>query len=127
MARPVRTPDRTPDRTRDRTPQGGLERSGWGLYIERRRPGAPRLPSRLAAVPRMVLAVLRRRYPGLTRGRLTAFTMFPVLYLLSPFDLVPDVIPVLGRTDDMAVVLWFLAGLVRESGRYVEWEGQNRK
>jgi uncharacterized membrane protein YkvA (DUF1232 family) len=75
----------------------------------------------------MVGAVLGRRYPGLSRRRLTAFSLLAALYVLSPIDAIPDVIPVLGWTDDSAVVLWFVTGLVRESGRYVEWERQYRQ
>jgi uncharacterized membrane protein YkvA (DUF1232 family) len=75
----------------------------------------------------MVGAVLRRRYPGLSRGRLLVFSLLAALYVVSPLDAIPDVIPVLGWTDDTAVVLWFVTGLVRESGRYVEWERQYRQ
>ena len=101
-------------------------RSAWGLYRETRRPGSPGLLRRLLAAPRLVSAVLRRRYPGLSRGRLLAFCLLAGLYVLSPLDAIPDVIPVLGWTDDSAVVIWFLTGLLRESGRYVEWDRQRR-
>ncbi len=97
-------------------------RSAWGLYRETRRPGAPGLTRRLVAAPRLVTSVLRRRYPGLSRRRLLAFGVLATLYVLSPLDAIPDVIPVVGWTDDSAVVLWFLTGLLRESGRFVEWE-----
>jgi len=42
--------------------------------------------------------------------------------LSTPLDAIPDIIPVLGWTDDTAVLLWFITGLVRESGRFVSWE-----
>jgi uncharacterized membrane protein YkvA (DUF1232 family) len=119
MARTVRQQARTPAALR-------TGRSAWGLYRETRRPGSPGLLRRLLATPRLVTAVLRRRYPGLSRGKLLAFSMLVAIYVLSPLDAIPDVIPVLGWTDDSAVLLWFLTGLVRESGRYVEWERQRR-
>lgn len=122
MARTVRAPARTTTPARVRA-----GRSAWGLYRETRRPGAPGLARRMAATPRMAAAVFGRRYPGLTRRRLTAFSLLAALYVLSPLDAVPDVIPVLGWTDDSAVVLWFLTGLVRESGRYLEWERRERQ
>ena len=37
-------------------------------------------------------------------------------YLLSPIDLVPDVIPVIGYADDVVVVAWALRSVVRRSG-----------
>ncbi|RBY98071.1 hypothetical protein DQ237_04070 [Blastococcus sp. TF02-8] len=37
-------------------------------------------------------------------------------YLLSPIDLVPDVVPVLGYADDVVVVAWALRSVVRRAG-----------
>ncbi|MCW2582304.1 MAG: uncharacterized protein JWQ53_1094 [Klenkia sp.] len=37
-------------------------------------------------------------------------------YLLSPIDLVPDVVPVLGHADDVVVVAWALRSVVRRAG-----------
>ncbi|WP_233492205.1 YkvA family protein [Blastococcus sp. TF02A-30] len=37
-------------------------------------------------------------------------------YLLSPLDLVPDVVPVLGYADDVVVVAWALRAVVRRAG-----------
>jgi uncharacterized membrane protein YkvA (DUF1232 family) len=37
-------------------------------------------------------------------------------YLLSPIDLVPDMIPVLGYADDVVVVAWALRSVVRRAG-----------
>jgi uncharacterized membrane protein YkvA (DUF1232 family) len=101
-------------------------RSAWGLYRETRQPGAPGLLRRLTAAPRLIGSVLRRDYPGLSRGKLLVFAALAVVYIVSPVDAIPDFIPVLGWTDDGAVALWFLTGIVRESGRYVEWESQYR-
>lgn len=106
--------------------RGKAGRSAWGLYRETRRPGAPGLLRRLVAAPRLVGSVLRRDYPGLSRGKLLLFVLMAGVYILSPVDAIPDFIPVLGWTDDGAVALWFLTGIVRESGRFVEWEGRSR-
>jgi uncharacterized membrane protein YkvA (DUF1232 family) len=38
-------------------------------------------------------------------------------YLLSPVDLVPDVVPVLGYADDVVVVALALRSVVRSAGR----------
>ena len=37
-------------------------------------------------------------------------------YLLLPFDLVPDFIPVVGYADDALVVVWALRSVVRVAG-----------
>jgi uncharacterized membrane protein YkvA (DUF1232 family) len=101
-------------------------RSAWSLYRETRRPGAPGLLRRLLATPRLLVSVLRGRYPGLSRGKLLLLGLLTAIYIVSPVDAIPDFIPVLGWTDDGAVALWFLTGIIRESGRYVEWEAGYR-
>jgi uncharacterized membrane protein YkvA (DUF1232 family) len=37
-------------------------------------------------------------------------------YLVSPIDLVPDFVPVLGYADDVVVVAWTLRSVVRRAG-----------
>lgn len=45
-----------------------------------------------------------------------------LLYVLSPIDLVPDFIPVLGFLDDLSLVSWFLGKFHVEVARFREWE-----
>jgi uncharacterized membrane protein YkvA (DUF1232 family) len=53
-----------------------------------------------------------RSLPGSVRVRLWLL----LAYLLSPIDLVPDFVPVLGYTDDVVVVAWALRSVVRRAG-----------
>jgi uncharacterized membrane protein YkvA (DUF1232 family) len=45
-----------------------------------------------------------------------------ILYVVSPIDLVPDFIPVLGFLDDLSLVSWFLGKFHVEIARFREWE-----
>jgi len=45
-----------------------------------------------------------------------------LLYFLSPIDLVPDFIPVVGLLDDLALVSWFISKFAGEISRFREWE-----
>lgn len=65
---------------------------------------------RLPAYSRLVLALARE--PGLKR-RHKALLVGGVAYLLSPIDLIPGFIPVLGQLDDLAVALWSLRAALR--------------
>ncbi|MEW9550125.1 YkvA family protein [Nonomuraea sp. NPDC050783] len=77
--------------------------------------------TRVRAVPRMVRAVMRGEYAGMGKGRLGLIAL-GVLYIVSPIDLVPDFLTLIGVADDFGVLLWLAASLLGESGRYVEHE-----
>lgn len=48
-------------------------------------------------------------------------------YLLSPIDLVPDLLPVIGYADDVVVVAWALRSVARRAGAAAitrHWPGE---
>ncbi|RFP66590.1 DUF1232 domain-containing protein [Hymenobacter lapidiphilus] len=45
-----------------------------------------------------------------------------LLYVLSPIDLVPDFIPVVGFLDDLALISWFVSKFQGELKSFREWE-----
>ena len=111
---------------------GGMARFGprriaafralWVAVTQSGRPGAPGLGERMHALPRMLAAAVRGRYPDLGRGRL-AMLLLAVAYLVSPVDLVPEaLLGLLGLTDDAVVALWLGGAFLVETDRYLAWE-----
>ncbi len=45
-----------------------------------------------------------------------------VIYFVNPLDLVPDIVPLLGLTDDFAVLLWVYNALGAEIDKFLDWE-----
>jgi uncharacterized membrane protein YkvA (DUF1232 family) len=45
-----------------------------------------------------------------------------LLYVLSPIDLVPDFIPIMGFLDDISLISWFVGAFQTEVTRFREWE-----
>jgi uncharacterized membrane protein YkvA (DUF1232 family) len=45
-----------------------------------------------------------------------------LLYVLSPIDVVPDFIPVLGFLDDLSLISWFVGKFQAEISRFRDWE-----
>ncbi len=39
--------------------------------------------------------------------------IFAILYFLSPFDIIPDFLPIIGQIDDLIVILAFIAAAIR--------------
>ncbi|MEU7989658.1 YkvA family protein [Streptosporangium canum] len=93
----------------------------WRTYKNVTEPGSPGLGTRLRAIPKLIGAVTRGQYPGMGKGKL-AMMGLGVLYILSPIDIVPDFLVLIGVADDFGVFLWLMGSLLGESGRYVDWE-----
>ena len=45
-----------------------------------------------------------------------------LLYVLSPIDLIPDFIPVVGFLDDLSLISWFVVKFQGEITKFREWE-----
>lgn len=45
-----------------------------------------------------------------------------VLYFVSPLDLIPDLLPITGLTDDFAVLLWVYNSVATEIDKFLTWE-----
>ena len=45
-----------------------------------------------------------------------------IIYFVNPLDLVPDIIPLTGLTDDFAVLLWVYNTVSNEIDKFMEWE-----
>ncbi|MGY1635951.1 DUF1232 domain-containing protein [Geodermatophilus sp. SYSU D00742] len=86
------------------------------LVLWRARPPDLTVREALRLLPDLVRLVRRlaadRSLPRGVRWRLWAL----LAYLLSPVDLVPDVVPVLGYADDVVVVALALRWVVRGAG-----------
>ncbi|WP_433369773.1 YkvA family protein [Streptosporangium sp. CA-115845] len=93
----------------------------WKTYRNVSKPGSPGLGARLRALPRMIGAVMRGQYPGMSKGKL-AMMGLGVLYIISPVDVIPDFLVLIGVADDFGVFLWLMSSLLGEGGRYVDWE-----
>src|ERR1044071_4784305 len=95
-------------------------RLAWTALLRVFKPGTPGLGKRLAAIPRMIAATMRGEYDG--KGRLAMMALAGV-YIVSPIDLVPElVLFVLGLVDDAAVAVYFAGALMDETERFLEWE-----
>lgn len=75
----------------------------------------------------MVRDYWARRYRQLPVGVVGA-TVFTLLYVFNPLDLMPDVIPLVGQIDDAALVAACLMLVEHDLRNYQAWKtGQNEQ
>ena len=78
---------------------------------------------------KLLLSAVRDYWTGKYRkwpwGTMAA-VIFTLIYVLDPFDLVPDVLPIIGEVDDAAVVAACLFLVERDLLAYKQWkDGQS--
>ena len=59
--------------------------------------------------------------------KLAASIGFAVTYLVSPLDIIPDFLPLLGFTDDAAVFALVISSFQSELDTYREWKKNHSK
>jgi len=70
---------------------------------------------------RLIRASVSGEYTGVPNTTVLA-AVAVLIYFLSPIDLIPDFIPVLGLLDDVALVAWFSTTVKAEMDKFHEWE-----
>ena len=70
---------------------------------------------------RLLKASMSGVYTGLSVRKLVAIVA-AILYLISPLDVIPDFIPVVGYVDDAAVIAWVMKSIAEELKDFKMWE-----
>ena len=70
---------------------------------------------------RMLSDYRRGEYEGLPWNTVAAIGV-ALLYILIPVDLIPDAIPVIGFTDDIAMLLFVWKMVTKDVKDYVRWK-----
>ena len=81
--------------------------------------------SRFIEDGKLLLSIVKdywsRAYREVPYGTIAA-SAFTLIYVLNPFDLVPDILPVIGQVDDVAVVSACLLLLEHDLHKYKDWK-----
>ena len=76
---------------------------------------------RARALPRLLRAARQGTYADLPKSRMTLWIL-ALVYLISPIDILPDLLPVIGVTDDAGVAVWLLTSVSTAAGLYLRRE-----
>ncbi len=80
---------------------------------------------KLSLLVRMVRAYGKREYTVVPIKTITRIVAV-LIYFLSPIDLVPDLLPVIGLTDDVALLLWLFNALSDDIDAFKIWEKEQK-
>lgn len=89
----------------------------------------PVLGEKFAKVPVMVSMVrsyIKKEYTEVPIGTIVAIVS-AVIYIVSPVDLVPDIVPGAGYIDDAFIVAACLKLVESDIDEYTEWKEKNKK
>ncbi len=85
---------------------------------------AGRLIEDLLLLFRLLIDFIRGRYRQVP-VRVIAVLIFVLVYIFSPFDLIPDYLPGFGQIDDVVVALLCLYFLEKDLLIYKQWKTGN--
>jgi uncharacterized membrane protein YkvA (DUF1232 family) len=76
---------------------------------------------KLTLLGRLIKAFVKGEYREIpTETLLKILASF--IYFISPIDLLPDFLPVLGLTDDLALLGWVVNSITVDLDKFEEWE-----
>ncbi len=75
----------------------------------------------LQLLTRMLKAAMAGEYKGIPSSTLVGGVAV-LIYFITPIDLIPDMIPVIGFLDDATLLAWFMTSIKSELERYKDWE-----
>lgn len=76
---------------------------------------------KLLALARMLKCYSRKEYLDIPWQTIVMITA-ALIYLVSPLDAIADFLPVIGFTDDAAVILAVFASVTKDVERFLAWE-----
>lgn len=109
---------------------GGLIGVSWTTLIVLAKRLPPGLARELAAFLPACATTMRRlrRHPEVPRSA-RWMTVFALIWVISPIDLIPEFLPVIGPLDDVivvALVLRFVARRIPPEVLFEAWPGEPR-
>ncbi|WP_194774250.1 YkvA family protein [Pararhodonellum marinum] len=98
-----------------------LERVKVKLIALGQNPTIQQVRGQLDICIRMVKAHSKGEYKGIS-NRSLGLLVLALVYFISPVDLIPDFIPVIGYVDDLSVILAVFKSVQTDIEKFLEWE-----
>ena len=82
--------------------------------------------SDIAGLVSLVRSYIKKEYTDIPLGVIISIVS-TLIYIVSPFDLIPDAIPVIGHIDDLFLLGFVLKMIHSDIEEYREWRIKNGK
>jgi uncharacterized membrane protein YkvA (DUF1232 family) len=79
------------------------------------------LAEKVTMLSRMVKAYASGQYKIIPWGSIVKIIAV-LIYFISPIDVIPDFLPVIGLADDLALVMWLFSSLQEDFANFEAWE-----
>lgn len=80
--------------------------------------------AKMPHIIRMVKAAKRGEYKMSAKSLL--IPSLTIIYILSPLDIIPDWLPVIGALDDVALLTLTIPFIMKEVDRFLAWEEEQK-
>jgi uncharacterized membrane protein YkvA (DUF1232 family) len=84
------------------------------------------LAEKITMLSRMVKAYISGDYKIIPWSSIVKIIAV-LIYFISPIDFIPDFLPVIGLTDDLALVVWLFSSLQEDFANFEAWENGTLK
>ncbi|MFP4458647.1 MAG: YkvA family protein [Candidatus Zixiibacteriota bacterium] len=78
------------------------------------------------ALWRLIKAYKNKKYDNVPKSTIIA-SVIALLYLINPFDVIPDMLPLLGQIDDALVISTILYAISNDLHKFLIWEKKKEK
>ena len=79
------------------------------------------LLEKVTILSRMVKAYFTGEYKIIPWGSIVKIIAV-LIYFISPIDVIPDILPFIGLTDDLALTMWLFSSLKEDLENFEIWE-----
>ena len=79
------------------------------------------LLDKITTLSRMVKAYFTGEYRIIPWGSIVKIIAV-LIYFISPIDVIPDILPFIGLTDDLALTMWLFSSLKEDFENFEIWE-----
>ena len=84
------------------------------------------LKDKFFTIGRLAKAYATGKYRAVS-WRAMLILLAALIYFVNPLDLIPDLIPVAGFTDDFAILVWVYNSIQDEVDKFLEWEASQAR